>query len=161
MAPHFFLLDENVLVRAIALGSVDYQGGRYVRTGNADGSALALLVEIDKNGHNLALSNELWGRYSAHRTRLQEGGFSVTPHPMDLINGLWGKNRIEFSPSPPTVELPGSFPSKDLYLAYLSLAKGAALVTGDGGIHAAAANTALGFEVLSISDALERARQPA
>ena len=76
---------------------------------------------------------------------------------MDLINGLWGKNRIEFSPSPPPVALPGSFPSKDLYLAYLSLAKGAALVTTDGGIQAAA-DTALGFEVLSIADALERAR---
>ncbi len=79
---------------------------------------------------------------------------------MDVIAQAW-VSRVRFIPSPPSVDLPDAFPMKDVYLAHLALASGAALVTEDEGIHDAAGDASLGFEVLRIAEALERARQPA
>jgi hypothetical protein len=79
---------------------------------------------------------------------------------MDIIAQGWA-GRVRSISHPTSVILPDSFPSKDCYLAYLALASGAALVTEDDGIHTSAATGALGFEVLHIAEALDRARLPA
>lgn len=154
------MLDENVLIRAIARGKVEYRSARFVRVGDEDWSASDLLVSIMRNGHGLAISAELWERYQRHRARLQESGISANPHPMDLIAQGWA-GRVRSISHPTSVTLPDSFPSKDRYLAHLALEAGAALVTEDEGIHTAAGGSALSFEVLHIADALEWARQPA
>lgn len=154
------MLDENVLIRAIARDEVDFSSGRYVRLGNPDRSALDLVAVIMANAHTLAISVELWRRYAHHREQLQESGIVAAPNPLDVIAQAW-VSRVRFIPSPPSVDLPEIFPMKDVYLAYLALASGAALVTEDEGIHDAAGDPSLGFEVLRIAEALERARQPA
>ena len=155
-----FVLDENILIRAIARDEVEFSGGRYVRAGNPDRSALDLVAAIMGNAHRLAISVELWRRYAHHREQLQESGIVSDPNPLDVIAQAW-VSRVRFIPNPPSVDLLDSFPRKDFYLARLALASGATLVTEDDGIHTAAAGGALGFAVLHIADALERARQPA
>ena len=149
--------DDNVLIGAIARGKVDYRNGRYVRVGDEDQSAFELLVSIMQNGHRLAMSTELWERYERHRARLQDSGIGSNPHPVDVIAQSW-VNRVSFFPYPPEISLPDSFPHKDRYLAYLALAADAVLVTEDAGVLEAAAARALGFEAVTIGEALVRAR---
>lgn len=155
------MLDENVLIRAIAQGEVDFSSGRYARLGNYDRSASDLIAAILASGHRLAISAELWRRYNHHRERLQESGIVSDPNPMNAVAQAW-VTRVRFIPHPPNVTLPDAFPGKDRYLAHLALEAGATLVTEDDGIRTAVADSsALSFEVLHIADALERARQPA
>ena len=154
------MLDDNVLIRAITRGEVDYRNGRYVRVGDEDRSAFELLVAIMENGHRLAMSTELWDRYERHRAMLQDSGIGSNPHPVDVIAQSWVE-RVRFTPHPPLVQLPDAFPGKDHYLAYLAAAAGATLVTEDGGVLAAAVGARLGFEVIRIDEALKRARNRA
>ena len=152
-----FVWDDNVLIWAIAHGKVDYRSGRYVRVGDEDHSASELLVSIMQNGHKLAMSTELWERYERHRARLQDSGIGSNPHPVDVIGQLW-VDRVTFIPRPPEILLPDSFPDDDRYLAYLAVAADAVLVTEDPGVLEAAAGRALGFEAVTIGEALVRAR---
>lgn len=153
-----FILDENVYIGAIALGRADYQGGRYVRVGDPDTRASALVAEIVTNGHGLAVSNELWGRYQTHRSMLQDAGITTTPHPSELVGQLWSTGRVDFRARPPAMPLPDTFPAKDRYLAYLAVAADAVLVTEDEGVLASAEGGRLGFEAVTIAEALASAR---
>ena len=155
-----FVLDDNVLIRAIARGEVEYRNGRYVRVGDEDLSAIELLVAIMQNRHRLAVSTELWGRYARHRARLQESGIGSNPHPMDVISQQW-VGSVEFISHPPQAPLPDTFPNDDRYLAHLALAASAVLVTEDEGVLAAAAGGGLGFEAVRVGEALGRARNRA
>jgi predicted nucleic acid-binding protein len=155
-----FVLDDNVLIRAIARGEVEYRNGRYVRVGDEDLSAIELLVAITQNRHRLAVSTELWERYGRHRARLQDSGIGSHPHPMNVISQQWVTS-VEFIPHPPQAPLLDSFPAKDRYLAHLALAAGAVLVTEDDGVLAASKGGGLGFEALRVSEALGRARNRA
>ena len=152
-----FVWDDNVLIQAIARGRVEYQNGRYVRVGDEDQSAFELLVSIMQNEHRLAVSTELWERYARHRARLQDSGIGSNPHPVDVIAQSW-VDRVRFFPHPPEIQLPDAFPEDDRYLAYLAAATGAVLVTEDAGVLDAAAGGALGFEAVTIGEALVRAR---
>ena len=154
-----FVLDDNVLIRAIARGEVEYRNGRYVRVGDEDLSAIELLVAIMQNGHKLAVSTELWGRYARHRARLQESGIGSNPHPVDVISQQW-VGSVEFISHPSETPLPGAFPDDDSYLAHLALATGAVLVTEDDGVLAAAGGE-VGFEAVTIAEALGWARNRA
>ena len=155
-----FVLNENPIVWAMALSKVEFTGGRYIKVGDRYDDAYDLLLEIDRNGHQIALSCELWDNYANWRSRLQTSGIASSPHPIDVILGLWQRpDRVVFDPVPPVVSLPG-FPSKDLYLAYLAIATEAIIVTEDAGVLAAAADGALRFDAVSIADALRRARAP-
>lgn len=158
MSTHLFLLDENVIVWVMALSRVDYQGGRYVRVGEPYLDAYDLLAQIVAKGHSIALNPELSDRYVRHRAILTRSGLALAVDPMERIGRLQSVGRVRFESAPAVVSLPGGFPEDDRYLAYLALATGAALVTEDEGLQAAAAGDALGFEVLRIADALERAR---
>ena len=161
-----FLLDENVLIRAIARGEVDYQSGRYVRVGDEDRSAFELLVAIMENRHGLAISAELWERYAQHRSRLQSSGIVLRTHTLWIVIcpavDTAGPRRNSLGTILLKRSLPDSFPTKDRYLAHLALATGAALVTEDSGVLAMRRRTEnLGFEILTIDQALERARERA
>ncbi len=54
--------------------------------------------------------------------------------------------------------LPDTFPAKDRYLAYLAVAADAVLVTEDEGVLASAEGGRLGFEAVTIAEALASAR---
>lgn len=154
-----FVLNENPIVWAMALSKVEFTGGRYIKVGDRYDDAYDLLLEIDRNGHQIALSCELWDNYANWRSRLQTSGIASSPHPIDVILGLWQRpDRVVFDAVPPIAPLPG-FPRKDLYLAYLAIATEAIIVTEDEGV-LAAADGALGFDAVSIADALRRARAP-
>ena len=144
----------------MALSKVEFTGGRYVKVGDRYDDAYDLLLEIVRNGHQIALSDELWDNYESWRSRLQTSRIASTPHPIDIITELWkGSERIVVKSVPCVVDLP-DFPPKDLYLAYLAIAVKAIIVTEDAGVLAAAAGGALGFDAVSIADALLRARAP-
>lgn len=156
-----FVLNENPIVWAMALSKVEFTGGRYIKAGDRYDDAYDLLLEIDRNGHQIALSCELWDNYANWRSRLQTSGIASSPHPIDVILGLWQRpDRVVFDPVPPVVPLPANFPGDDRYLAHLAVAANAMLVTEDEGVLAAAAGGALGFDAVSIADALLRARAP-
>ena len=157
-----FVLNENPIVWAMALSKVEFTGGRYVKVGDRCDDAYDLLLEIVRNGHQIALSCELWDNYANWRSRLQTSGIASSPHPLDMISGLWRQrpDRVVFDPVPPVVPLPTNFPDDDRYLAYLAIATTAIIVTEDEGVLAAAAGGALGFDAVSIADALRRARAP-
>ena len=158
MTTPLFLLDENVILWAMALSRIDYQGGRYVRIGESYLDAYDLLSQIVAKGHSIVLSPELSDRYVRHRAILTRSGLTFAVDPMERIGRLQSVGRVRFEIAPAVVSLPDDFPEDDRYLAYLALATGATLVTEDDGIHVAAAGGALAFEVLRIAEALERAR---
>ena len=157
-----FVLNENPIVWAMALSKVERMGRRYVAIGERYDDAYDLLLEIVRNGHQIALSCELWANYASWRSRLQTSGLAPSPHPIDVVLGLWQRpDRVVFKDVPPIVDsLSGKFPPKDLYLAYLAIAARATIVTEDAGVLAAAVGGALGFDAVSIADALRRAREP-
>ena len=155
------MLDENVLMLAMAGGRVEYAGGRYERVDTDDQGALELVNAIEGNGRRIALSAELWRRYMSHRAMLWRSGVEVSPAPITIIEELLRRNRVAMEAEPPAAVLAGPFPEDDRYLAHLALATGAALVTEDGGVHEAAAGGNLGFDVLDIAGAIERARETA
>ena len=157
-----FVLNENPIVWAMALSKVESSGGRYVKVGDRFDDAYDLLLEIVRNGHQIALSCELWDNYERWRSRLQTSDIASAPHPVDVIAGLWRQrpDQVVFEPVPPAVSLPPNFPDDDRYLAHLAIATQAMLVTEDEGVLAAAAGGALGFESATIADALQRARAP-
>ena len=156
-----FLLDENVLIMAMARGRVESPSGRLVRVNDDDRGAFALVNAIVENGHWFAMSAELLEKYQAHRSRLQSAGIGASPSPMDRIWEMILQGRVEILWEPPLALFPDSFPTKDRYLAHLALATGAALVTEDSGVLDAAKDGNLGFEILTIDQALERARERA
>ena len=160
MASPLFLLDENVVLWVMTLSRVEYQGGRYMRVGEPYLDAYDLFAQIVGKGHGIALSPELSGRYIRHRAILTRSGLTLAVDPMERIGRLQSVGRVRFE-AVPAASLPDNFPEDDRYLAHLALASGAVLVTEDEGIHDTAANASLGFEVLHIAEALERARLPA
>lgn len=155
-----FVLNENPIIWAMALSKVEFiRGRRSVNVGDRFDDAYDLLLQIVRNGHQIALSNELWGNYESWRSRLQSHGIASSPHPLDIILGLWqGSDRVVHMPAPPATPLPPDFPDDDRYLAYLARATGATLVTEDEGVLAAATSGDWGFEAVTIAEALRRAR---
>ena len=77
---------------------------------------------------------------------------------MGRISRLQSEGRVQFVPNPPEILLPDSFPDDDRYLAYLAVAADAVLVTEDPGVLEAAEGRVLGFEAVTIGEALVRAR---
>lgn len=155
-----FLLDENVLIMAMARGRVESPSGRLVRVDDDDRGAFALVNAIVENGHRVAMSAELLGKYTTYRSRLQSAGIAASPNPLDRIWEMTLQGRVEIVWEPPQAPLPETFPAKDRYLAHLALAASAVLVTEDEGVLAAAGES-LGFEAVTITEALERARNRA
>ena len=158
MPSETFVLDENVLIMAIARGRVESRGGRFERVGDDDRGALEMANAVVENGHRLAISAELVRKYIGHRAGLERAGITLSPHPLDQVWNMMRLDRVDFVPYPPEIPLPDSFPEDDRYLAYLALAADAVLVTEDAGVLEAAAARALGFEAVTIGEALVRAR---
>lgn len=152
------MLDENVMIWAMAGGHVE----NYQRVDDDDEGAFELVSAIWSKGHRIAMSEELRSKCHHHGIRLQQSGVSVTVPMLKFITvGVWFPHLAEYVTEPPEAGQLDAFPWKDRYLAHLALATGAALVTEDGGVHDAAAEGNLGFEVLRIREAIERARTSA
>ena len=158
MASSTFILDENIIVLVMAQSRVEYQSGRYVRIGEPYLDAYELLTQIERNGHCLALGIELSDHYVRHRFLFTRNRLAFSVDPMGRISRLQSEGRVQFVPNPPEIPLPDAFPDDDRYLAYLAVAAGAVLVTEDPGVLEASAGRALGFEAVTIGEALVRAR---
>ena len=156
-----FALDENVFLWALAGGGpLETIGGRYRKVGNDYQEAGELVRAIAANGHELAYSTDLARRFSQKTDDLRASDVQVDVEVFRLLFQMKNNpGRSKFAPDPPEDDIPG-FPRKDLYLAYLAIATEATIVTEDEGVLAAAAGGALGFDAVSIADALQRAREP-
>lgn len=158
MEPLVFALDENVLIWAIAGGGpVESVAGRYTRVGDDYLNAGDLVKESLRNEHRLAMSLELWRNFSRHADAFDDREIDQEVFAA-ITRAVWSPDIAVFAPNPPAVPLPDNFPDDDRYLAYLAVAANAIIVTEDAGVLAAAAGGALGFEAVSIADALSRAR---
>ena len=154
-----FILDENVIIEAMASSEVEPLGGRYVKVGALLRDAYDLILQIIHNGHGIAMSYELWAKYMNWQSVLQNSLTGLDPRPMNSISDLWRDDRVVYEPNPSVVNFPPNFPDEDdLYLAYLAIATGAILVTKDIPILNAAASGDWGFEAIPIAEALRRAR---
>lgn len=154
-----FVLDENVFLWALAGGGqLETVGGRYRKVGNDYQEAGELVRAIAANGHELAYSEDWTRRFFQKANDLKVSGVQIDGEIFRLLVQMRnnpGRSKSEHRPT--VVDLPG-FPPKDLYLAYLAIATEAIIVTEDEGVLAAAAGGALGFDAVSIADALRRAR---
>lgn len=157
-----FVLDENVFLWALAGGGpLETVGGRYRKVGNDYQEAGELVRAIAANGHELAYSTDLARRFSQKTDDLRASDVQVDVEVFRLLFQMKNNpGRSRFAPVPPVVPLPANFPDDDRYLAHLAVAANATLVTEDEGVLEAAAGGALGFDAVSIADALRRARAP-
>ena len=153
---HIFVIDENVFIWATVGGPVDYEG-RYRRVGPDDPRSLNLFASIERYGDRLALSKELWERYSRHEDRLRQAGLAMLPdRPITVIGRLFQAGRVVYEREPDPVALPPRYPDKDRHLADLATATEAIIVTEDGGIlrSVRGANPASAFSVVTLDEAI-------